>query len=402
MMKNKVFTSLASTLVLLSATAVQATTSGDVNLLIYETDASLATRNTMLEVGNKISGIKASLIGQGQEFEGFGSKYSAVLPKLKALDPNALTVISDGRDVLMNFHHGKSSATTVTEQFVKAFEGLHSQHPGAVVVSAEAQCCVSALTYVAPGDYFTATGDRAARACFSGHDDCLWNGDDKATPWESFMKDLAKERKASEKNEDIYLNAGLMVGYAADLVRVMEKANIGEHEDDQAVLTDYMYRYPKELILDYGQELFGSNRADSCMMELDSASDRLVHKETQTSPLFVHSPGGSNKCHDDLSDALEQADASASSTKVRRRLRQWKTSHTSNYGKTCSSGYKLVSGHCVADWCRYDYKCPSNSERIPGRACYDNMKDCKCNSGYTLSGSYCKSTTSDNAWNSWW
>jgi hypothetical protein len=49
----------------------------------------------------------------------------------------------------------------------------------------------------------------------------------------------------------------------------------------------------------------------------------------------------------------------------------------------CRPGYKLVSGYCVLESCKSDFKCPSTTERIPNRKCYDSIRDCKCKKGYT-------------------
>jgi hypothetical protein len=43
----------------------------------------------------------------------------------------------------------------------------------------------------------------------------------------------------------------------------------------------------------------------------------------------------------------------------------------------CQYSYKLVSGHCVKDWCYHDYQCPSPKERIPGIDCYSSVRDCR-------------------------
>ena len=162
------------------------------------------------------------------------------------------------------------------QEFRDAYNEIIKDSPNAIVVSAEAQCCVSALTHVALGGYFNADGSRNKRSCSSGEEDCMWAGDDKALPWEKFMKTLALERTDSD-SDDIYLNAGLMVGTAKNLMRVISSASIAKYEDDQAVLTDFMYYHPDQIILDYGQTIFGNNRGghggftdDSCTFDVPS------------------------------------------------------------------------------------------------------------------------------------
>lgn len=345
-----------------------------VNLLVFETDRTLASSNNL--INSNVAGLNVQSVGLGDAFDGFGSKYTAVLPVLRQLEPSALTVISDGRDVLLNHKvGGESDSITALESFVSNFGAITGDRQHAVIVSAEAQCCVSALTYAAPGDYFALDGSRDSRACFSGKNGCMWNGDDKALPWEDFMKELAQTNGAEER-DDIYLNAGLMVGRAADLINVITKADIGSQEDDQAVLTDYMYLHPDELVLDYNQALFGNNR-DTCMFDLEG--EQLIHKQTKTTPLFVHTPGGKVACHESL---MEQLGQKGMTKTVRRRLSEW-SSRTLNY-KQCPEHQKLVSGYCVMEWCHADYKCPANSHRRPNRQCYNNCNDCECNDGYVM------------------
>jgi hypothetical protein len=84
-----------------------------------------------------------------------------------------------------------------------------------------------------------------------------------------------------------------MAGRAKDLIRVTTNADIGDCEDDQAVLTGYMYHHPADIMLDYDQALFGNNR-DTFMFDLHN--NHLVHKQTRTAPLFIHTPGGKTAC----------------------------------------------------------------------------------------------------------
>jgi hypothetical protein len=309
--------------------------------------------------------VQAQIVGQGTSFEGYGSKYAAVYPILKALphDDGRLVVLSDSRDVLINAPSTSVSTTStsmpslrahsldvqrsIVEQAVRDFVDRHARltqdFPDALVVSAEAQCCVSALTFVQPGDYYDQFGTRNARACASGEADCLWQGDAYAVPWQSYMQGLAVNRtsggtgNAVTTTEDVYLNAGLMVGTVPNLLRVLEQAQIGKDEDDQAVLTDFMYHHPNAILLDYHQELFGNNRggliipedqeanAEDAQCVFDWSPDdahhagRLVHTKTKTSPLFVHSPGGFLDCQDRLAMKLGLFDATEMAIRQERR-----------------------------------------------------------------------------------
>lgn len=380
---------------------------GDVQLLMYETVVD--QHSILSEQAATLPGIKASVIGSGTTFNGFGSKYEAVLPVLRSMDADTLVILSDARDVIINDHLNLVGATSkAVEEMREAFEALTSNFPGAIVASAEAQCCVSALTYAKPGDYFDADGHRKERACASGHPPCLWNGDDKVVPWENFMKDLALESMAS--GEDMFLNAGLIAGKAGDMLKVFEMADFAEFEDDQAVLTDFMYRRPDMLVLDYNQVIFGNNRhsTNGCMFEDESDDARLVHMETGTTPLFIHSPGGFISCHERLASRLGVK--MQSSAEERRKLQDWKRElqidpypPVCNYVCPANSVVKknvkcldtFKDCRCLSDFslrdettetcsvCPNTYTCPANSRPLTGAACIDTFKDCKCRAGFT-------------------
>jgi hypothetical protein len=95
------------------------------------------------------------------------------------------------------------------------------------VISAEAQCCVSALTHVAPGNaYYDENMKRNQYSCSSGAKDCLWNGDEYAQPWDDIMKQIQVKRTNGIEYYDIYLNAGLIVGTVSGLIHVIEALQI--------------------------------------------------------------------------------------------------------------------------------------------------------------------------------
>jgi hypothetical protein len=352
-----------------------------IHVLIYESIASSSSSSSssndntwdpaeqLLDQINHqgLGGFQGMIFGQNVRYDGFGTKFMTVLPILHSMmnrNPDSLVVITDSRDVLINhrhYHppgHRQKEATmmfkddTIAKHFRRAFHDLTVHYPGSIVVSAEAQCCVSALTHVRPGGYFNhMDGTRKAKACASGTASCLWAGDDQATPWKSFMEDLMMDRmtttryqrsKGMMQYDDMYLNAGLVVGKVADLIRIIENIDIESTEDDQAVLTDYMYHHPTTVLLDYAQTLFGNNRRetdvwnkeDGCIFDYrnnSSDSRQLIHKITENSPVFIHSPGGFYECHDKLSTML----GLPSKTKTNRRKHLRRKVTECNYAR-CS------------------------------------------------------------------
>jgi hypothetical protein len=303
-----------------------------------------------LDQANKLNGVSALLFGEGEAFEGYGSKYAAAYPVLEKLDPDTVVIITDGRDVLINNPQATDKySETAAAEFRFMFDEITRSESGSVVVSAEAQCCVSALTHAAPGAYYNPDGTRNQRACSSGQEGCSWNGDEHALPWEIFMRSLAIHRGTPEHYDDVYLNAGLIAGRAADLLELIKEANIGKDEDDQAVLTDFLYKNPHKIILDYGQKLFGNTRGglvgmdeNACTFSKHDDDERLVHSKTLSKPLFLHSPGGFMECHDDMADMLG---IQAASMEARRRLKQNQRSLGCNYRSFCFGG-----GHKIENW----------------------------------------------------
>jgi hypothetical protein len=77
-------------------------------------------------------------------------------------------VISDCRDVLL-YHHVQpndsisDSSSTSIQSFIQTLRDIVGVRQS-IVVSAGALCCVSALTYAAPADYFSADGSRLQQA----------------------------------------------------------------------------------------------------------------------------------------------------------------------------------------------------------------------------------------------
>ena len=166
-------------------------------------------------------GIDTTVFGQGSTFNGFSSQYAAVRPLLEAMDEDTVVIMSDSRDVLVNVHVDSPSSALAAGTIRSHFNALvKDASDGAVVISAEAQCCVTAVTYFSP---VANTGECTARACPSGQPGCMWpeDGDEKRKPWMNFMDTLAK-LKTGAPQTDAYLNAGLMAGKPKDLISFFE------------------------------------------------------------------------------------------------------------------------------------------------------------------------------------
>ena len=302
---------MASTTVLLCGvsadTRVQQTVRDDVMVLMYETDEALQldpkSPLRFFQEKGKTANLQTTVYGANLEYHGFGDKYQTLKPLLEVMDANRLVVLADARDVVLNVPNNEAFAALAVDQFMEAYQKITKGAPGAVVLSAEAQCCVSAMTHAHPRDYFDpVTKERTKRACSSGIGDCMWEPNQNIEDWQVFMEDLAYNT-TGEEHTDVYLNAGLMVGYPKDLINLLSVLDIAPYEDDQAVLSGLMYQFPDMIKLDYKQEMFGNNQwprglEDGCMFERQGEHLSLVHTETGTEPLILHTPGKFYDCLD--------------------------------------------------------------------------------------------------------
>ena len=158
-------------------------------LFVYETDPASEAASILKETAESLFGLETTIFGVNDSFRGFASKYDSVRPHLFETPDDTLCIISDARDVIINQHSdfpNPHAAFAINSLFNKV-----QNFTGNIVVSAEAQCCVAALTYVEPGDLFGADGARRARACASGTPGCMWNGDARREPWRRFFEGRA-------------------------------------------------------------------------------------------------------------------------------------------------------------------------------------------------------------------
>jgi len=286
----------------------------DVQILMYETDSTMEQDPKsplyFMKKRSEVANLKTTVYGGDLPFRGFGDKYQTLRPLLEIANPNTLIILTDARDTVLNVPDDEDIARGVVDYFVDSFNILTEKTPNAVVISAEAQCCVSAMTHAHPSEYFdTVTGKRNKRACSSGLPGCRWSENDNINSWVGFMNQRAFNTTGQEYNGDAYLNAGVMAGYPKDLINLLDTMDIEPTEDDQAVLTGLMYAYPDMIVLDYDQEMFGNNQwtrgpIDGCVFEGDGSESSLIHIETKTQPLIIHAPGKFYGCLDIIIESL--------------------------------------------------------------------------------------------------
>ena len=323
---------LQTILFVLAATVLKTTTAtlrNDIHILLYDENNNPSTTTTSVEFfkdRSTIANIHTTIYGgKLQNGHGFGAKLKLVKPLLEVANSNELIIIADARHVILNVPENEKNAIDAVDYFLNTFHRITKHNPHAIVMSVEEQCCVAAMSYSRPGDYFdSVTGKRKHRACSSGKSkDCLRQekDNDNIASWKEFSRERAFEQQTSTNNANlnfddgyeeydrVYLNSGIIAGYRDDLLILLNISDIDSTEDDQAVLTDLMYTFPEMIMLDYQQEIFGNNQVqkgleDGCIFEHQGIDKPLIHSTQLTQPLILHTPGKFYGCLDTLIEEL--------------------------------------------------------------------------------------------------
>jgi len=238
--------------------------------------------------------------GNGQKWEGWGSKAKHVAQELQSVEPDRLVIVSDSRDVLLNNFDSDS-----LKKFIGDFKSLTTNKEHAIVVGAESQCCVSALTHARPGDFLNDDLSRTGKkeTCNSGKGNCLHKGNIFEKPWKDAMHQIAKEQGAPT-SKNVYLNTGIIIGKAKDILNAYSILNMKEGEDDQALFTELLLKRPELIALDYEQKLIGNNAwsegMDGCVYDWDATTQKFKHPEFDTFPAFLHFQGKFYECYGKL------------------------------------------------------------------------------------------------------
>lgn len=275
--------------------------SGGVWVILYQTSMALAPLGGFLysQLAEQMDGLMLpEVIGMGTHFGGFSSKHHLAIQRLSAMDADDLVILSDYADVVLN--PGRGQPGTAFCGFRDEYRKLvANRSKDAVVMSAEAQCCVGALSYAQPGAFIGLNKSKAvrkSRACNSGASGCMGLGADRS--WRDFMENEAA-KNGYNNTQYPYLNAGLMAGRAGALASMLSEIQLDAEEDDQAVMTDMMVAFPERFVLDYDQKLFGNARwpkqSAGCIFKMDQTGF-FQQTETGTHPLFLHTSGKFYKC----------------------------------------------------------------------------------------------------------
>eukprot|EP00930_Biecheleria_cincta_P069411 TRINITY_DN57152_c0_g1_i1.p1 TRINITY_DN57152_c0_g1~~TRINITY_DN57152_c0_g1_i1.p1 ORF type:complete len:609 (-),score=69.30 TRINITY_DN57152_c0_g1_i1:299-2050(-) len=261
-------------------------------LMTCETDVGRAALGDFFMQQLHQHGVKIVNVCEGIKFSGWGMKYPLISRQLETMNPDTLVILSDYDDVMLLF----AQSSGFVEELEQRVQDALSRKPGAVLVSTEAQCCVGALTFEKPGAYFDAVGMRTKRSCRSGVGSCLWK-EGGQNAWISALTRLAA--KSNYVGNYTFPNAGLLAGFAEDVLRLIRNMYVAEEEDDQAILTDLVLRNPELFVFDYNQTVFANMRwprgmPHGCVMQ--AHPDGFTHTETGSKPFFAHASGKFHEC----------------------------------------------------------------------------------------------------------
>jgi hypothetical protein len=204
-----------------------------VHLLVFETDSARLAGTPIINqiVANSFkSWLSYEVLGIDTNFKGFSTKWMVLKHYLQdnSFNEETFLLIVDARDSLLNLlpHRQIDGASTIDRLSMMVDSVTNGNH-NAVIMSAEGQCCVAALTFVKPGDYFNPDGTRNVRACSSGSEGCIWNGDSEKVEWEDAMIHRCRETNLEKlATLDSFLNAGLVGGFPNSIDSLLTLADV--------------------------------------------------------------------------------------------------------------------------------------------------------------------------------
>lgn len=236
------------------------------------------------------------VIGQGLKWKGFGTKFINYALHLKTLkDKNRIVVLVDSTDLIAN---GAPEEFIKTYLRISNYKNTHHR----IVISAEKACCVTPMSFHLPGD-FVQNGMKKSRAIESGT-----RNNDGDQVWKTRME-AQKNIEGFEGNglDYKFLNSGMIVGRAKDLIEMFDFLKTESNEDDQALASEYFLRFPEKVLLDYNNVLFsnsnfwaGFNNLNGCYYSLNEYIGRFVNTESDSFPFFIQTPAKHWVCYDHL------------------------------------------------------------------------------------------------------
>ena len=268
----------------------------DIQVVMYETDLD----------NENLKALKHTLQKNAYEFKvltdkkwnGFGGKIKKIAKYLKSIDPERIVVVCDARDVLCVNHGSK----TLLKKFSEEIKSPK------IVISTEIGCCVK--SNFKPGEYRTSNG-KVLRRTFATSDE------NEENHWKKMFKIRAENHKVKHEissKQSIYLNAGIYMGRAKDILKIYGLMSIADKEDDQLIMSEIFNHHPHRFHLDYNREYFSNshvwdtnNKKDisddsGCYYEM--INDKITDTYMNSEPFFIHTPGKHFKCFTAVRDII--------------------------------------------------------------------------------------------------
>ncbi len=89
-----------------------------------------------------------------------------------------------------------------------------------------------------------------------------------------------------------FLNSGGYIGYAGEVLRILDAASINKRmRSDQVNLHRYFVHHPEEILLDYDHLIFTNYGKFASPERFSVENDLLINKVTNSHPYIFHFPG---------------------------------------------------------------------------------------------------------------
>jgi Glycosyl transferase family 90/Stf0 sulphotransferase len=247
---------------------------------------------------NTQRGLRITIINGDNQFNAAvepSARFLAAVPFLENLPYDSVVVLSNGRAGGLSPRIRRASSAFGKVSEIRSLLLASNR----VIVSASDKCCSDAMVHSQPGAFFLPNGHRDARTCKITECKTLESSD--TSGWSETMHELSVRQHFNQRNH-IYLDGSFIAGKAGNVLNFIKELDVLSWEDDRAVLSDYMYRFPDKIVLDYEQRLFAPS-FDGVISKMDldcsfkNADENILKQnDTASSSLFVYTSKWMQSC----------------------------------------------------------------------------------------------------------
>lgn len=282
-----------------------------VHVVIYETDIN-DIHLQKLEAMLKKHGYDYKVLGQGVQWQGFGTKilgfneyYKNLLKSGRDFSETVILQI-DARDVLVN---------ESPEEFLKKYNKYYKDQ---LVLSGEKACCVQPMNILPIGTFMNK--DLSRNKLANDYSNFIATDDvpnDFRESWKSTAKEIFEIKKTDPKNKEIFsnsrpekelsinLNSGLIAGPIETFITVYDIVDTEISEDDQALLTELFFIKPELMTIDYHEYIFLNDNDQWGIYPLTRwNSGKWFIKDQNYGPSFIQTPGKNFDAYDKYFDSF--------------------------------------------------------------------------------------------------